>query len=81
MAFSMAVAVTGVDEPPKWIKAFWEIAIGAVAAALIFMGAGGIGALQSFIVVTAVPVGLLMLPTLYRGPKECQLLYDENNKE
>ncbi|MCP4337768.1 MAG: BCCT family transporter [Desulfobulbaceae bacterium] len=78
MAFSMAVAVTGVDEPPQWIRAFWAISMGAVAAALIFMGAGGIGALQSFIVVTAVPVGLLMLPTLYWGPKVCQLLYDEN---
>jgi glycine betaine transporter len=81
MAFSMAVAVTGVDEPPRWIRAFWAIAMGAVAAALVFMGAGGIGALQSFIVVTAVPVGLLLLPTLYWGPKVCTLLYEENNFE
>jgi len=55
--------------------------MGAVAAALVYMGAGGIGALQSFIVVTAVPVGLLMLPTLYWGPKVCQLLYEEQKSK
>jgi glycine betaine transporter len=36
-----------------------------MALVLISIGAGGIGALQSFIVVTAVPVSLVLLPSLW----------------
>lgn len=43
--------------------------MGIMAAILIYMGAGGIGALQSFIVVTAAPVSLILLPTLWVAPR------------
>jgi glycine betaine transporter len=36
-----------------------------VGAVLITMGAGGVSALQSFIVITAVPVSILILPSLW----------------
>lgn len=34
-----------------------------------YIGSGGIGALQSFIVVTAAPVSLILLPTLWLAPR------------
>jgi choline-glycine betaine transporter len=43
--------------------------MGLAAVALLLVGDGGIQALQSFIVVTAVPVGLIMLPTLWTTPR------------
>ncbi len=42
--------------------------MGAAAAVLISVGDGGISALQSFIVVTAVPVGFIMLPSVFAAP-------------
>jgi len=39
--------------------------MGLTAMALLAGTAGGIGKLQSFIVVTAVPVSLLLLPSLW----------------
>jgi glycine betaine transporter len=36
-----------------------------MALILISTGAGGIGKLQSFIVITAVPVSLILLPSLW----------------
>ena len=43
--------------------------MGAVAAILLYMGEGSINALQSFIVVTAVPVSILLFPMLWLAPK------------
>jgi glycine betaine transporter len=77
MSLSIAICVTGEDDPPKEMRVFWAVAMGAVAAILIKMGAGGIGALQSFIVITAVPVGFIMLPTLWGGPRMAKTLYGE----
>ena len=39
--------------------------MGLVAIILVSLGAGGVGKLQSFIVVTAVPVSLVLLPSLW----------------
>lgn len=69
MTYTMAMASTGDGTPSKAIRVYWGVMMGAVAAVLIKIGEGGIGALQSFIVVTAVPVSLLLLPTLWAGPK------------
>jgi len=79
MSLSIAICVTGQDDPPRSMRVFWAITMGAVAAILIKMGAGGIGALQSFIVVTAVPVGFIMLPTLWGGVSMAKKLYNEQN--
>lgn len=52
-------------EPSAGLRAFWGIAMGVMALILISTGAGGIGKLQSFIVVTAVPVSLILLPSVW----------------
>lgn len=81
MALTIAIAVTGKDDPPTSIRVFWAIMMGAVAAVLLAIGKGGISALQSFIVVTAVPVGFILLPTLWLGPKVAAELYNEQFAE
>lgn len=52
-------------EPSVALRAFWGITMGIMALILISTGAGGIGKLQSFIVVTAVPVSIILLPSLW----------------
>ena len=69
MSFTIAMAVSGNDTPATWVRVFWAVMMGGVAAVLIRLGDGGIGALQSFIVVTAVPVSLVLLPLLWSAPK------------
>jgi len=51
------------------VRAFWGIAMALMSALLLNMGAGQISALQQFIVITAIPVSLILLPTLWHGPK------------
>ncbi len=68
IAFTMSIVVSGQENPYAPIRIFWAVAMGAVAAILIMIGEGGIGALQNFIVFTAVPVSLLLLPMLWGGP-------------
>ena len=47
------------------VRVFWGVAMGLMAMILVSTGAGGVGKLQSFIVVTAVPVSLILLPSLW----------------
>lgn len=79
MALTISMAVTGSDDPSTGIRVFWAVMMGAVAAVLLLIGQGGISALQSFIVVTAVPVGFILLPPLWLGPKVAAELYREQN--
>jgi choline-glycine betaine transporter len=65
MTYSLAVVSSGSEHPPRWLRLFWGLAMGLTAMALLAGTAGGIGKLQSFIVVTAVPVSLLLLPSLW----------------
>jgi glycine betaine transporter len=69
MSYTISVAVSGEENPAKSLRVFWSLLMGTVAAVLIAIGSGGISALQSFIVVTAVPVSLILLPTLWVAPK------------
>lgn len=64
MSYVIATSMSD-DNPATWLRAFWGIAMGIVALILIASGSGGIGKLQSFIVVTAVPVSLILLPSLW----------------
>jgi len=77
MTFTMAMASTGDGTPSKPVRVYWGVMMGVVAALLIKIGEGGIGALQSFIIVTSVPVSLLLFPTLWAGPKMAAKLYKE----
>ncbi|GBC59369.1 BCCT family transporter [Desulfonema ishimotonii] len=80
MTFSIAVSVTGEETPPIWVRVFWGVMMGAMAAILIAIGDGGIKALQSFIIVTAIPVGFFLVPMLWAGPKYAAALYKAQNQ-
>jgi choline-glycine betaine transporter len=64
MSYVIATAMSG-DNPSVALRAFWGIAVAVMALALISTGVLGIGKLQGFIVVTAVPVSLVSLPSLW----------------
>ncbi|MNN93393.1 hypothetical protein D3C81_2118210 [compost metagenome] len=51
--------------------------MGLAAVVLITIGSGGVTALQSFIVITAVPVSLLILPALWNAPRIARQLARE----
>ncbi len=76
MAYTIAVAITGDDRPPKSMRVFWTLIMGAVAIVLLMISEGGISAIQSFIVVTAIPVSLLLLPTFWAAPKAAKAMYE-----
>lgn len=65
MTYAVSVSLSRADSPSTMLRVFWGAAMGAMALVLIAMGSGGIGKLQSFIVVTAVPVSLVLLPSLW----------------
>ena len=69
MTYTISVVISGEREPNAIIRTFWGIMMGVTAIVLISLGAGGVTALQSFIVITAVPVSFVLLPSLWNGPK------------
>ncbi len=77
MTYSISMVMTGHDAPQSSVRVFWGLAMGVMAAILISIGSGGISALQSFIVVTAVPVSLVLLPSLWSAPKIARQMADE----
>ena len=65
MSYVIAMSLSNEDRPTTLLRVFWGISMAIMALVLIWTGAGGIGSLQSFIVVTAVPVSLVLLPSLW----------------
>ena len=65
MTYSLSVVSSQRNDPPTWLRLFWGLALGITAMTLVAGPEGGIGRLQSFIVVTAVPVSILLLPSLW----------------
>lgn len=74
MSYSISMAVTGEDNPPKVIRLFWVVIMSVIAIILIKIGGGGIDALQSFVVIAAVPVSILLLLVLWYAPKVARVL-------
>lgn len=74
MSYSLAMAVTGEGDPPKIMRAFFAVLMGAIAIVLINIGEGSVDALQSFIIITAVPISIIMLPSLWGAPKIAKIL-------
>ncbi len=68
MTYTISIVMSGADDPPAPLRMFWGVMMGVLAMILVAIGAGGIAALQSFIVVTAVPVSIIMLPSLWIAP-------------
>ncbi|WP_086481686.1 BCCT family transporter [Oceanospirillum sanctuarii] len=77
MTYAVSMVMTGTDHPQSSIRVFWGVMMGLVAALLISIGSGGISALQSFIVITAVPVSLVLLPSLWTAPQIARKMADE----
>ena len=62
-ALSLAMFVSGHENPSRNLRAFWGIALGAVAAVLA--GAGSLKAIQTASIATAFPLMFLLLLVLY----------------
>ena len=77
MSYAISVVGAGHDEPNALVRAFWGIAMALMAAILLRMGAGQISALQQFIVITAIPVSLVLLPTLWTAPRAARQMAKE----
>jgi choline-glycine betaine transporter len=69
MSYTISMVASGHDEPNTLVRAFWGVTLAVMAGILLFMGEGQISALQQFIVITAIPVSLVLLPSLWTGPK------------
>ncbi len=77
MTYTMSVVVSGNTEPNAYLRVFWGVLMGALAIILISVGSGGITALQSFIVITAVPVSLILLPSLFNSITVAKKMHKE----
>lgn len=77
MTLTISMVMTGTEHPPAGLRVFWGVMMGTLAAILISLGSGGVSALQSFIVVTAVPVSLILLPSLWNGPQYAKIMAKE----
>ncbi|PNZ60361.1 BCCT transporter [Staphylococcus casei] len=69
MSYSISMSVTGEGDPPKVIRLFWVVIMAVISIILINIGEGSIDAIQSFIIVTAVPISIIMLPVVWTAPK------------
>ena len=77
MTYVLSVAMSNNDHPATAVRVFWGVAMGLMALILISIGSGGISKLQSFIVVTAVPVSLVLLPSLWDAFRIVRKLHAE----
>ncbi|SDI90251.1 BCCT family transporter [Natribacillus halophilus] len=77
LSYTISITISGKDNPPRMMRVFWAIMMGAAASMLIVLGEGSVDALQSFIVVTAVPVSLILLPTLWLAPRVAKKMAKE----
>lgn len=69
ITYTMSVIVSNDknEQTHPGVRIFWGLTMGIVALILISIGSGGISALQSFIVITAVPVSIILLPSLWNS--------------
>ncbi|GAE34049.1 BCCT family transporter [Halalkalibacter akibai] len=79
ISYTVAVTLQGTDHPQKWMRVFWVVLFGLLSVVLLSIGEGSIQALQNFIVVTAVPVSILLLPPLWSAPKIVKQMAIEQN--
>lgn len=79
MSYAVAQACTKAEHPSVLLRATWAIIMGLAAATLISIGDGGISALQSFIVITAVPVGFILMPAVVAAPLYVRRLAKEQS--
>ena len=59
------LASGGDIDPPRWSRIMWAVLEGAVAAALLTVGGGGLGALQTAAIVIALPFSVVMVAMMF----------------
>ncbi|WP_150467948.1 BCCT family transporter [Francisella sp. SYW-9] len=79
ITYTISVVLSGDYQPNKMVRCLWGILMGVTAIILISMGSGSIGALQSFIIITAAPVSLILLPSLWNAPSIARKMLKEQN--
>ncbi|WP_090856089.1 BCCT family transporter [Paraliobacillus sp. PM-2] len=65
ISYTVSVTLTGNDHPSRLMRVFWVLMFGMLSIVLLTIGENSINAIQNAIVVTAVPVSFIMLPTLW----------------
>ncbi len=78
-ALALAMFVSGKDTPSKALRAFWGVALGAVAA--VMAGAGSLKVIQTASIATAFPLMFLLLVVLYGTFKGLSKFMRENGPE
>ena len=73
ISYAAAMVVSGQKNPPIILRLFWALIIGLLTIALLRIGSEigdstSINALQSFIVITAVPMTPIILSTIWSAP-------------
>ena len=77
MSYTMSLVSTKNNVSSTKIRIFWGVLMGLSAILLISVGSGSISALQSFIVITAVPVGFILTPCLWDSIKIASKMADD----
>ena len=67
MTYVLAVSLSKDSEPSTAIRVFLGVSMGLMAIILLNIGEGSISKLQSFIVITALPVSVLLIPCLWEA--------------
>tara|TARA_Y100001968_G_scaffold329453_1_gene378827 strand:- start:167 stop:1738 length:1572 start_codon:yes stop_codon:yes gene_type:complete len=85
ISYAAAIVLSGQEVPPKKQRLFWAVLIGLLTISLLRIGADtsgqtSIDALQSFIILTAIPVTPILLTTLYTAPVLAFKEYKNNQK-
>ena len=73
ISYAAAIVLSGEEVPPRRQRLFWAVLIGLLTISLLRIGSDisgqtSIDALQSFIILTAIPVTPILLTTLYTAP-------------
>jgi len=70
---------SGKGDPPTWVRIFWGVVEGLVAAALLL--AGGLGALQTASIIAALPFSIVMLLMMWALIKAFNKEHDQYEHE
>lgn len=68
ITYSISVMIESSQNPSTPTKLLWAVMMGVLALILIYMGSGSVSAFQAFIIFTATPVSLLILPCFFYAP-------------
>jgi glycine betaine transporter len=74
MSYTVAATITGNDHPKRWLRVFWAFIFGGTSIAILTIGEDSITTIQNSIVITAVPVSILLLPTLWCAPQIARVM-------